>query len=150
MPDSILFTCPACHTANRVPAAKAGMPARCGQCHGMLHTAGGGLPMAADSHSFPTLVLEAPIPVLVDLWAPWCGPCRALAPTLERLAAEYAGRLKVVKVNTDDNRELATHLNIQAIPTLILYDGGKIRNQISGALPTQQLRNWINRSMDWE
>lgn len=146
MSDHFILSCPACGVRNRIPLAKAQATARCGQCTLPLPPA---CPIPATETSFPDEVLLAPLPVLVDFWAEWCGPCRSLAPSLEAIAREYAGRLKVVKIDTDANRELAKTYGIQSIPTLILFEGGLVKNQIAGALPVQQLRNWLGRSLGW-
>ncbi|MBF0285456.1 MAG: thioredoxin [Magnetococcales bacterium] len=105
--------------------------------------------MAAGETDCRAQVLQAPSPVRVDFWAPWCGPLRAMAPVLETIAKEYAGRIKVVKVNTEENRDLAKQYAIQAIPTLMLFDKGKLKEPFVGALPVQQLRVWIGKSMGW-
>jgi thioredoxin 1 len=89
--------------------------------------------------NFETTVAQSPTPVLVDFYAEWCGPCKALAPTLEAVAAEHAGHLEVVKVDIDDNPELATRFGIQSIPTLVVFDGGEARKTLKGLLPKRAL-----------
>ncbi|MBN1326935.1 MAG: thioredoxin [Candidatus Cloacimonetes bacterium] len=89
--------------------------------------------------NFKSEVLESEIPVLVDLWAPWCGPCKAITPTVEKIAEEYAGKIKVVKVNIDDNPGIANQYNVMSIPTLLIFNKGAIENQIIGLVPKDKI-----------
>jgi len=91
------------------------------------------------SANFEAEVLQSPVPALLDFWAPWCGPCRMIGPMIEELAAEYSGRLKVGKVNVDEEADLASRHNIASIPTLVVYKDGSIANQAMGALPKQNI-----------
>lgn len=95
--------------------------------------------------SFDKEVLQSEVPVLVDFWAPWCGPCKAIAPVVEELAKEYGGKLKVVKVNVDDNKEAAMRYNVRGIPNLILFKNGEAQNQIVGAVAKQELAKAIDQ-----
>ena len=97
------------------------------------HT-GGGIVEVGDA-DFEAEVLKSPLPVLVDFWAEWCAPCRAIAPTLNDLAREYAGRIKVVKVNVDENPGTPSRYGVRAIPTVLLIQGGEVRGQLQGARP---------------
>ncbi len=89
--------------------------------------------------NFDTEVLQSELPVLLDLWAPWCGPCKAIAPTVEALAGKYDGKLKVVKLNVDDNPKTPANYNVRGIPNLILFKGGELQEQIVGAVPQARL-----------
>ena len=134
--------CPNCGRRNRVPAAAKGLP-RCGQCHNPLPW----LAEAGDA-SFADVVERARLPVLVDLWAPWCGPCRAVSPALENLARERAGRIKLVKVNVDESPITAHRFGVQGIPTLLVLDNGTVVAHQVGAAPEGALRQWLDRALD--
>ena len=103
--------------------------------------------VAATNDTFEAEVLQADLPVLVDYWAPWCGPCKALAPTLEQLAEEYSGRLKIVKVNVDDNADTAAKYGIRAMPTLSIFKGGNVEGNKVGALTKSQLVAFIESTI---
>jgi thioredoxin 2 len=112
--------CPNCGRRNRVPAAAAGTP-RCGNCHQPL-------PWIVDAgdDAFAEIAEAASVPVIVDLWAPWCGPCRMVSPALAQVATEMAGRVKLVKVNVDDSPKLQQRFGVQAIPTLMVLRHGQV------------------------
>jgi thioredoxin 2 len=139
-PTSIV-TCDHCGTKNRVPAAATGTP-RCGACRrpvAWIADAGDG--------DFSEVVEQSPLPVLVDLWAPWCGPCRAVSPALEKLARSHAGRVKLVKVNVDTSPTLSQRFMVQGIPTLLLLRGGDVVARQTGAAPEPTLRAWLDDSL---
>ncbi len=139
--DGAVATCPSCGARNRVPLARRGK-VRCASCHADLPWL-----VSADDSTFDAAVTEASLPVLVDVWAPWCGPCRAIAPVVEQLAAENAGRLKVVKVNADDSPQVSARHGITGIPTLLFYAGAAEASRSVGALPAPQLRGWVQSSL---
>ena len=131
-PPLSTLTCKGCGKANRIAPSPRGSP-HCGNC-------GAALPWLVNAGDASFAVeADAAVPVLVDLWAPWCGPCRFVGPILEQLSAEFAGRLKVVKVNVDENPELARRFNAASIPTLVVLQGGRVVDRIVGALPKGEL-----------
>ena len=138
---SDVVACAQCGRRNRVPASATGKP-RCAQCQAWL-------PWIVDAGDtdYGAVVDEAALPVLVDLWAPWCGPCRMVSPALELLAGEYAGRLKLVKVNVDTAPQTSQRLDVQAVPTLLISRGGKILSRRAGAAPVAALRIWLDDSL---
>ena len=106
-----------------------------------------GKPLKVTDATFEREVIQSRVPVLVDFWAPWCGPCRMIAPVVEKLAAEYAGRLRVAKVNTDENPQWAARFGVQGIPTLLLVKGGQVVDRLVGAYPEPMLREAVERAL---
>jgi thioredoxin 2 len=136
--------CPHCGKRNRVPAVGPGVP-RCGNCHRPL-------PWIAESgdDDFAGVVEQSPIPVLVDLWASWCGPCRMVSPALEQIATERAGAIKLVKIDVDAAPELARRFEVRAVPTLLLLRGGhppEVLARQAGAAPVPALRRWLDEAL---
>lgn len=136
-----VVACRGCGTRNRVPAVADGTP-RCPSCRADL-------PWSVDAGSVADFdaMTSGRTAVLVDLWAPWCGPCRQLSPLVEQLAVERAGRLKVVKVNVDDVPSVSQRYGVQGIPTLLLLRNGQEVARQVGALPGAALRQWLDRSV---
>ena len=125
--------CPACGAINRVPEQRAGDPALCGTCKTPLVTTSG--PVAITDATFEATVLRATLPVLLDCWADWCGPCHMLAPTIDALARDYAGRVLVGKLDVDANPETAGRFDIRGIPALLLFRGGQLVDRLVGVQP---------------
>ena len=136
-----LVTCPNCGRKNRVPAAAAGVP-RCGNCHQPLPWI-----TDADDNTFAEVAEAASLPVVVDLWAPWCGPCRMVSPALAQVATELRGRIKLVKVNVDDSPKIQQRFAVQAIPTLLVLRHGEVVARQAGAAPAARLRAWIEEAI---
>lgn len=136
-----VVACPSCGRRNRVPATAAGTP-RCGHCRT-------GLPWIVDAGDpdFAEVVEQAPVPVLLDLWAPWCGPCRTVSPALDDLARSFAGRIKLVKVNVDSAPQTAKRFTVQAIPTLMLLHRGQVIERQAGAAPAPALSSWLEKAL---
>lgn len=142
MAEREVIACASCGQKNRLRVAASGAP-HCGKC-------GRALPWLVDvtADDFAAAVEQSPLPVLVDFWAPWCGPCRMVAPAVEKLSADMAGKLKVAKVNTDDEPELGGRFGIRGIPTLALFVEGRERDRVSGALPGPALRQWVDSRLN--
>src|ERR1700744_2497074 len=138
---SSTVVCPNCGKRNRVPAAADGKP-RCANCHHWLPWGVG-----AGDVDFAEIVEKSTVPVLVDLWATWCGPCRMVSPALERLARERAGSLKLVEAGGGKGPGRPERFSIRAVPTLLLIDHGQLLARQSGPAPVAALRDWLDRSV---
>ena len=136
------ISCPNCLKSNRVPSERLGDGPKCGNCKKPLFT---GKPMALTAANAAALLNHTDIPVLVDCWASWCGPCRSFAPTFEQAAKDLEPKVRFAKVDTEANQQLAARWQIRSIPTLILFKGGKEADRVSGALPGAQLRQWLSQ-----
>ncbi len=145
MADPPLIRCPACGTSNRVPREKIaqGLQPVCGRCKTPLAIVS--KPVIVTDASFSVEVERSPLPVLVDAWAPWCGPCRMIAPVIDELAAEMAGRVRVAKLNVDDNPVTAARFDLRSIPTLLLIKGGREVDRIVGVVPRAEIAGRLER-----
>ena len=141
-PDLRYFRCAQCGGVNRIPEARLAAGPTCGRCKAPIDTHAA--PQDLDDDALDRLVKGSPVPVLVDFWAPWCGPCRAVAPHLKALAGELAGRLIVVKLNTDQHQRTAQRLQVRGIPTLAVWKDGQLKISQAGALMGPQLRQFVS------
>ena len=141
-PTGSVLRCPQCRVLNRVLRERLAQGPTCSRCRANLLPS---TPVAVSDAEWATEVDGSPLPVLVDFWAPWCGPCRTMGPILDQLASETQGRLKIVKVNVDENPRMAGAFQVQAIPTMVVLDRGQKRDEIRGALPKAALRARLDR-----
>jgi len=139
--EPTLLACPSCGKTNRVPAQASGHP-RCGNCKADLPWI-----VAAGDSDFAAVAEQSPVPVLVDFWAAWCGPCRMVSPVLDKLARERPGKIKLVKVDVDKSPGLSRRFDVQAIPTLMVLVNGKVAARQAGAAPAEVLRSWLDKAL---
>lgn len=145
MNEPLLIRCPRCGASNRIPPEKiqAGLRPICGRCKTPLNS-GSALVEIGDTN-FADEVERSPLPVMVDMWAPWCGPCRMVAPVVEELAAEFAGRLRVAKLNVDQNPVTASRFGIQSIPALLIFKDGREVDRLIGAQSKSEILRHVER-----
>jgi len=142
----IIVSCASCGKKNRLAYERLGEAVRCGQCKQPLTAPG--VPIELHSSAdFDRLVAKSSLPVVVDYWAPWCGPCRMVAPELQKVAARQAGHMIVVKVNTDELSDLGQRFNIRSIPTLAVFAGGKEVARAAGARPANEIETFVTQSI---
>jgi len=137
---NINVVCPKCLKVNRIPKKDSYAKANCGECKNSLLDS---KPIEVDSAKLELFMLNSDIPLVVDFWAPWCGPCRMMAPAFEEASKAMALKAQFLKVNTEDNQQLGAKYAIQSIPTMVIFGEGRELDRVSGALSSQRIQSWV-------
>ena len=144
MSNAVHVVCAGCNAVNRVPRERLGEGAKCGKCHAALFA---GVPLVLDEDAFVRQVSRSDLPLVVDFWAPWCGPCRIMAPAFEEAARILDPQARLIKINTEEAQGLASRLGIRSIPTLAVFKGGGEVARTAGAMDAGRLVAWVRQHL---